>query len=449
MSVDSDGAAQLHCLNEMARFRTTSWEMERMHAPFGLWMSCAVFAIGVISASAVRAGTSAVEFYNSNLDEYFVSADQAEISALENGIPAGWLKTGYAFSVSSEVAPGYMPVCRFFSASFPPKSSHFYTAYADECASLKLGAVWKYESIAFYLALPSESGTCLAGHSPIYRLYNNGLSGAPNHRYTSARSVVDGMKARGWIAEGNMSTEVFACGPPAPTGSNANTRVYSTVNSRPYDIAIRVPDDYDQDSAPLPVIYALDAQIRLPYYEKTVRQTGARVILVQIYDMGARVTDDILPGALAFHQFLTKDLFEFVDANYRVDPTRRTVSGLSLAGEFPIASLYLDAPGKWHFSHYHIVDWGAYLSEAIETEQRIYDLVHARSFPVTLIFARGASPFSPQTNTIYSMFANRNYADMQLYLWAYPTGHVETDTPALVDLLGLLCGGSKCQGLEH
>jgi predicted alpha/beta superfamily hydrolase len=212
---------------------------------------------------------------------------------------------------------------------------------------------------------------------------------------------------------------------------------------------IRVPDDYDQDSAPLPVIYALDGQIRNAYYPRIIKESDSRVILVQIHDMGARSIDDIMPGALAFQAFITMDLFSFIEANYRIDPTRRAISGLSLAAEFPLLSLYLDSPGGWHFSHYHVVDWGAWLEEAISTEQKIYDVMANRSLPVTLIFARGTSQFSPTTKVIYDLFAGRKYRDLNLYYWAYPTGHVETDTPALVDLLDLLCGPTKCRGLEH
>ncbi len=168
--------------------------------------------------------------------------------------------------------------------------------------------------------------------------------------------------------------------------------------------------------------------------------------------MSARVIDDQLPGAFAFHQFITKDLFAFIDANYRTDPTKRVLSGISLAGEFVILSLYLDTPDKWHFSHYHVVDWGANGSlteEVLTAEQRIYDAMVGRSFPVTMIFARGSSVFSPTTKVLHDMFAARKYPAFRLYDWAYPTGHVETDTPALIDLLKLLCGASQCRGLEH
>ncbi len=211
----------------------------------------AAFFAFSIGAAQANAAATAVEFYNADLEAYFVTADQAEISSLEQGAPPGWQKTGYAFSVSSVPALGYLPVCRFFSASFAPKSSHFYTPYATECSTLKAGSVWTYESIAFYLSLPFDNGMCASGQTALYRLYNNGSTGAPNHRYTSSRPIVSAMKVKGWTVEGDASTEVFACGPAAPSGSNASVRLTSSVNSRPYDISVVVPADYDQDSAPL------------------------------------------------------------------------------------------------------------------------------------------------------------------------------------------------------
>ena len=146
-----------------------------MHFAVRLFAALAIF-LAVQGASASRA---AVEFYNAELDAYFMTADQPEITALQGGIPAGWAETGYAFPVDDRALAGNLPVCRFFSASFAPRSSHFYTPYAEECAGLKAGAVWSYESIAFYWNLPGSDGTCGSGQTAIYRLYNNGASGAP------------------------------------------------------------------------------------------------------------------------------------------------------------------------------------------------------------------------------------------------------------------------------
>jgi hypothetical protein len=61
----------------------------------------------------------------------------------------------------------------------------------------------------------SPDGTCPDENRPLYRLYNNGQGGAPNHRYTIDSAIRSDMIAAGWIPEGNGADGVFAC-VPAP-----------------------------------------------------------------------------------------------------------------------------------------------------------------------------------------------------------------------------------------
>ena len=48
---------------------------------------------------------------------------------------------------------------------------------------------------------------------PLYRLYNDGQGGAPNHRYTTSPTVRAAMMGRGWTPEGMGSLGVIACVP--------------------------------------------------------------------------------------------------------------------------------------------------------------------------------------------------------------------------------------------
>jgi hypothetical protein len=47
----------------------------------------------------------------------------------------------------------------------------------------------------------------------LYRLYNGGKGGAPNHRYTTSAQTLAAMTASGWSAEGEGPGAVFACAP--------------------------------------------------------------------------------------------------------------------------------------------------------------------------------------------------------------------------------------------
>jgi len=162
----------------------------------------------------------AVEYFHAAYGHYFVTADEPEIAILDSAYDRAWVRTGKSFTVFDENLLPFsplVPVCRFWSGqSFAPKSSHFYTPYPDECAKVKQDPAWLFERNAFHVRMPEgEPGAriCLAGTRPLYRAYNNGQGGAPNHRYMTDPAVLDAMIAQGWTMEGEAATRVFACLP--------------------------------------------------------------------------------------------------------------------------------------------------------------------------------------------------------------------------------------------
>ena len=163
---------------------------------------------------AVAAGT-AVEFYNTTLNHYFVTADPAEVAAIEAGAAGpGWTRTGLGFRAYTSalgIPAGAIPVCRFYgSTAINPATgqrrgpnSHFYTAVPEECAAVKNDPGWTYESIAFHTLAPQPNGTCGGGLVPVYRVYNNRFAqNDSNHRYTTDLSVYQLMQSMGWLPEG-------------------------------------------------------------------------------------------------------------------------------------------------------------------------------------------------------------------------------------------------------
>ena len=158
---------------------------------------------------------AAVEYYYDVWNFYFETSFADEIAALDGGAFGGaWKRTGQTFKVWPQATGSASAACRFFSTAFTPKSSHFYTPFASECAIVKTESAWQYEAIAFYIQLADTNGFCPAGTIPLYRLYNNGMGGAPNHRYTTSLAVFNQMTDAGWIFEGDGNTKVFACVPP-------------------------------------------------------------------------------------------------------------------------------------------------------------------------------------------------------------------------------------------
>ena len=154
-----------------------------------------------------------IEYYHAAFDHYFITAIPAEIAILDTGALAkDWKRTGEAFNVYVTGVPGTSPTCRFFSTSFAPKSSHFYTPSVSECAIVKANPNWLFEAEVFNMILPSGAGLCPAGTRSLYRLYNDGMGGAPNHRYTTETSIRVDMITTRWTPEG-LGIGVVGCVP--------------------------------------------------------------------------------------------------------------------------------------------------------------------------------------------------------------------------------------------
>lgn len=118
------------------------------------------------------------------------------------------------FNAYQAPAANTSPVCRLYSNAFAPKDAHFYTPFVHECLQLRANALWMLESDAvFHIPVPSNDGSCAAGHLPVYRLFNRDKGGAPNHRNTTDRNLRAQMIAQGWSPEGLGADGVQMCAP--------------------------------------------------------------------------------------------------------------------------------------------------------------------------------------------------------------------------------------------
>ncbi len=155
-----------------------------------------------------------IEYFHAEFGHYFITYLPGEIAKLDDGTFKGWARTGKQFKAWTAGGADMVPVCRFFTVAFAPKSSHFYTPFAPECTIVKANTVWTFEGEVFFTQQATVAGVCPAGTVPVYRMYNNGQSGAPNHRYTTEMSVRTKMLAEGWIPEGAGTIGVIMCSPP-------------------------------------------------------------------------------------------------------------------------------------------------------------------------------------------------------------------------------------------
>lgn len=155
------------------------------------------------------AGGTAVIYYNPSLDHYFLTANPAEQALLDNGITAGWRRTGEDFRVvtSTLLDPELSPVCRYYGRPEAHLDSHFFSAAPDECAAVaqKFSASWLLEtSQAFQVHLPNRvTGACPHGSLKVIRAFDNRADA--NHYY-------------GWLAPAPPGWTYEGYGPgPYPT----------------------------------------------------------------------------------------------------------------------------------------------------------------------------------------------------------------------------------------
>jgi len=153
------------------------------------------------------------EYFHAAFGHYFITANTDEMSKIESGVFVGWAATGRLFKAYQSGGTGTAAVCRFFTTAFAPKSSHFYAPRGAGCEPVFENKDWQFEADAFYVAEANDAGACPTGTQPIYRLYNNGQTGAPNHRYTNDPAVRSQMMAQGFVPEGKGAEGVGFCAP--------------------------------------------------------------------------------------------------------------------------------------------------------------------------------------------------------------------------------------------
>jgi hypothetical protein len=150
-----------------------------------------------------------VEYFNESLGHYFMTADANEIAILDAGVAIqGWTRTGEVFKAWPISSSRGQPVCRYFGTPGVGPNTHFYSVDPNECSILSRDPQWTFEGYVLHID-PAINGTCPAAEMIVVRMYNNGIGGVANHRYTNSPTIINQMVDQGWIVEG----PVF-CAPP-------------------------------------------------------------------------------------------------------------------------------------------------------------------------------------------------------------------------------------------
>jgi serine protease len=183
----------------------------------GAGMLDAGAAVGsIIPGGSPPPGTTPViEYYRSDLDHYFITADPAEIAYVDTSLAGIFKRTGlyfYAYLDPSLAPPSARAVCRFYASAAVQINSHWYSASLDECITVLLNwpGIWNLETAqAFWVQVPDANGNCPANTLPVYRFFNNRRDA--NHRYTVDLSVRRAMENRAWAPEGTGPNSVAFC----------------------------------------------------------------------------------------------------------------------------------------------------------------------------------------------------------------------------------------------
>lgn len=165
------------------------------------------FAGGAIDIVFGAGFTAVTEYYNADTGQFFYTASEPDIDALESGRIPGWKPTGNSLPAftgpSPECCSMYgqvpVPVCRYYV----PPAGHFFSAFAAECDAIaeKFPSLVLETRAAFYVvvSIDPETGDCPYPGLPVFRLWNP---------VTDAHVFVGNLEQRlpflaeGWISEG-------------------------------------------------------------------------------------------------------------------------------------------------------------------------------------------------------------------------------------------------------
>ena len=235
-----------------------------------------------------------------------------------------------------------------------------------------------------------------------------------------------------------------------PVGQVVTTSIDSRRTGATYPVSVYLPESYGTGTRTYPVIYAVEGDAKFGYgpafnetrfeaFKQVMQERGTEAILVGIGRTDRRNIDFLLPGAEQYLAFITRELVPRIQSQYRVDPTRRALSGLSHGGYFVFAAFILQgSAGTVTFSHFLSTEastGGGDPNSVYAFEQRLADSGNA--VPTTLFMAGGAAGTTNGVfvQSLHDRIRSRDYTGLKLAHMGFATSHVGTDVPAFEEAL--------------
>ncbi|MBX3587290.1 MAG: alpha/beta hydrolase [Ramlibacter sp.] len=241
---------------------------------------------------------------------------------------------------------------------------------------------------------------------------------------------------------GGASTDTAA----GATGQVSASTLKSAENGYVYTLQTFLPASYATGTATLPAIYVTEGdapyggtQSRFEVFKEVMQRRGTQAILVGISGTERRTVDFLLPGAQSYVNFIAKELAPAIERQYRADPARRALSGLSHGGYLVVAALVLEgSASNLSFSHYLSTDssFGGHGDVAgfLNYEKQLD--AAGKPLPATLFLAGSRNANGPVVVApLYAQMASHNHAGLTLLTAQYDTTHVGSDLPAFEEAL--------------
>jgi predicted alpha/beta superfamily hydrolase len=207
-----------------------------------------------------------------------------------------------------------------------------------------------------------------------------------------------------------------------------------------YSVTVYTPPGYDTARDAKPIIYALDRELEYTQVQNAVIGYQIDAIIVSISNISGdrRFIDFELPGAEAYFKFLTLEVIPLVEAQYRVDRTRRTLMGYSLSGLMATLAILMEQPSSRYFSGAVVTDasFQFHTDQTLALEQRMFDT--SKDLPVS-IYMCYTSPFAPYSQ-MPERLATHGYRGLRISHSYYSVSHAAVLVPCVENGLKFVFG---------
>jgi putative esterase len=225
-------------------------------------------------------------------------------------------------------------------------------------------------------------------------------------------------------------------------GAERTLFVQSAYTGQTYGVTVYTPPGYTTSADAKPIIYALDRELQYQQVQNAVFafQLDAIIVAVSHISGDRRFVDFELPGAEAYFRFLTLEVIPLVEAQYRVDRSRRTLMGYSLSGLMATLAILLEQPSSRYFSGAVVTDasFQFHTQETLALEQRMFDTSRDLPMAVHMCYTISRAPYSEMPERI----ASRGYLGLRMSQRYYPASHAAVLVPCVEDGLRFVFGRS-------